>query len=67
MQEKNKLDKATLIKIGKGAAIAGTGAAALFILSAVGALDLQNPMLAGFIAWFVPTAVNFVREWMKGG
>lgn len=67
MQIKNSFDKETLIKIGKGALIAATAAAALFILDALGALQIGNPMLASFIAWFVPFATNAVREYRKGG
>ena len=66
MQIKNQLDTETLTKIVKGALIAGTGAAALFILSAVEVMQFDNVMLAGFVAWFVPFAANFIKEWRKG-
>ena len=66
MQTANSLDSETLIKIGKGALIAGTGAAALFILEAIGVMQFDNVMLTGFVAWFVPFASNFVKEYIKG-
>lgn len=63
--KKYTLDKGNLIKIGKGALIAGAGAAALFLLNALGALELTNPMLTGFVAWFVPVATNAIKEFLK--
>ena len=65
-QIKNTFDPATLIKIGKGAIIAAIGAGALYLLSAVGALDIGNPVLTSFIAWIVPIATNAVKEYLKG-
>lgn len=57
-------DKASLIKIGKGALIAGTGTAALYILNAIGTIDIGmfTPLIAGLVPFFV----NLVKEWMKG-
>ncbi len=66
MQYKNKLDKETLIKVLRGAAIAATGAFALFLLDFLGTLELENALLTGFIAWFVPVMTNLVREWKSG-
>jgi hypothetical protein len=66
MQTKNKLDKETLQKVLRGATIAATGTFALFLLDFIGTLELENALLTGFIAWFVPTITNLVREWMKG-
>ena len=65
-QIKYSLDTETLIKIGKGALIAGTGTAALVILNALGQIEFSNVALTGFVAWFVPFSINFVKEWMKG-
>lgn len=65
-QIKNKFDQETLVKIGKGALIAATAAAALYILSAIGALEVENPLLASLIVWAVPFATNAIREWRKG-
>jgi hypothetical protein len=66
MQIKNTLDKETLQKVLRGATIAATGTFALFLLDFIGTLELENALLTGFIAWFVPTITNLVREWMKG-
>lgn len=66
MQTKNSFDKESLKKILKGALIAGTGAIALFLLDALGKVQIDNALLTSFIAWFIPVAVNTVKEWMKG-
>ena len=65
-QIKNALDQETLVKVGKGALIAATAAAALFILDFIGALELENPFLVSFLAWFVPVVTNIVKEYRKG-
>lgn len=65
-QIKNSLDKETLIKIGKGALIAAGGAGALYLLNALGTIEINNPILASFIAWFVPVAINAVKEYIRG-
>lgn len=67
IQKKYAFDKVTLFKIGRGALIAGTGAAALFILNAIGHIEVNDPVLVSLIAFFVPFATNIVREWMRGG
>lgn len=59
-------DKATMIKIAKGALISATAAAGIAVCQYVGALDISNPVLAGLIAWGVPTFINAIREWAKG-
>jgi len=66
MQIKRTFDHDSVIKILKGAGIAGTGAFALYVLNAVGAMEFENPMLISLIAWIVPTLTNLVKEWMKG-
>ncbi len=66
MQYKNKLDKETLVKVFKGAGIAATSAFALYLLNFLGTIELDNPLLTGFIAWFVPTMTNLIREWKSG-
>ena len=65
-QIKNRLDQETLVKIGKGALIAATAAAALYILSAIQLIEIENPILVSFIAWFTPTLTNLIKEWRKG-
>lgn len=66
MQKKKTFDKATLVKIGKGALIAAGGAAAIALLDFFGALEIDNVALASFIAWLVPVGINSVKEWQKG-
>lgn len=66
MQIKNSFDKESLKKILKGALIAGTGAIALFLLDLIGKVQIDDALLASFVAWFIPVAVNTVKEWMKG-
>lgn len=61
-----KFDIVTLKKIGKGALIAFTGGGVLALLGYMGQLQVGNPLLAGFIAWIVPTLTNLVKEWLRG-
>lgn len=64
--QQNSIDREVGLKIAKGAGIAGTGAAALYVLSFMGQIEISNPVAASFMAWFVPVATNAVREWKKG-
>jgi len=64
MQVKNSFDKTTLIKIAKGAAIAATGSAALYLLDWLTKIDLG--VWTPTVALIVPTLVNTIREYMKG-
>jgi len=66
MQHKNSFDKDSLVKMFKGALIAGTAAVALFVLEFVGTLELENPMLVMLISSGVPILVNVVKEFRKG-
>jgi len=63
-QVKNQFDINTLVKIGKGAAIAGTATVALYLLDWIGTLDLDafTPLIAAII----PIAVNAIKEFKKG-
>ena len=63
-QVKNSFDEKTIKKILIGAAIAGGGAAALFLLNAVGQLDAGG--LTPVIAFLVPFLGNAIREYLKG-
>lgn len=63
-QVKNSFDYQTLQKIGRGAAISGAGAAALFILSAAGTIEAGG--LTPLIAFLVPFLTNLIREYVKG-
>ena len=64
MQIKNSFDKESLIKIGKGALIAGTGAVALYFLDWVSTLEVGT--WTPIISMVVPILVNTVKEFMKG-
>uniref|UniRef100_A0A6H1ZFQ8 Uncharacterized protein n=1 Tax=viral metagenome TaxID=1070528 RepID=A0A6H1ZFQ8_9ZZZZ len=66
MQTACSFDKDTLIKIGKGALIAASGAAALYILNILGTIQLDSPLFASFMVWFIPVATNTIKEWIKG-
>jgi uncharacterized membrane protein YjjP (DUF1212 family) len=57
--------KSVLSKIGKGALIAATGTAALYILGAIGTINFGS-VATPIIAALVPILVNVIREWMKG-
>ena len=63
-QVKNSFDYQTLQKIGKGALIAGTGAATLYILNAAGTIEAGG--LTPLIGFLVPFLSNLVREYLKG-
>ena len=64
-QQAYKFDKITVIKILKGALIAGTGTAALYILKAIGTMDFGSA-LTPIVAALVPIFVNMIKEWMRG-
>lgn len=61
------LDSIAKNKILKGALIAGTGTGAIAILEYLGQINWADNGVATvtFVSWFVPTAVNIVREWMR--
>lgn len=59
-------DRETVVKIGKGALIAVSGAAAIALLEYLGTVEMSNPMLVSVVAWVVPVAVNTIKEWMRG-
>ena len=64
-QIKNRFDTTTVAKIGKGALIAATGAAALYILGAMEAIDFGS-VITPIVAVLVPVLVNAIKEFMKG-
>lgn len=66
MQKAFSFDQATIVKILKGATLAAAGAFAIYTLNFLGTVEIDNPMLASFVAWFVPTALNAVKEYVKG-
>ena len=59
-------DKATLVKILKGAIISATGAFALYILEYMGSIEFTNIHLASLVAFGIPFLVNVVKEYVKG-
>ena len=63
-QQKNSFDEETIKKILRGALIAGGGAAAIFILNALGQLDAGG--LTPVVAFLVPFLGNTIREYLKG-
>ena len=64
MQKKNKLDKATGIKILKGAGIAGGAVILLYILEALTSIDFGSatPSVVAILSIFI----NAVKEFRKG-
>ena len=65
-QIRNSFDKATLVKIAKGALISGTGAVALYFLDYIGSMDFTDTNMAALVAFAVPFFVNLVKEYTKG-
>lgn len=63
-QTKNSFDQKTVEKIFRGALIAGSGAAALFILDSVGSIEAGG--YTPIVAALVPVLVNMIKEWMAG-
>ena len=66
MQTPYKLDKESVFKVLKGGLIAATGAFGLYILNAIGEIEVSNPTLVSFIAFLIPTFVNLIKEWVRG-
>ncbi len=58
-------DTVEVKKIGKGALIAGAGAVAIYLLSALGTLDISDPFLTSLVAWLVPTATNAIKQFLQ--
>lgn len=65
VQIRHSFDRITLLKIGRGALIAGTGGAALYLFGILGGMDLGS-VWTPIIAMIVPTLVNIVKEWLRG-
>lgn len=63
-QIKNRFDKATLIKIGKGALIAGGGALLVYVLQSLSSMDFgeMTPLITSLCA----ILINSIREYIKG-
>ena len=65
-QIKFSFDPITQNKILKGALIALTGSAAIGLLGFFSQLQISNPILAMFVVWAVPVAINAIKELMAG-
>ncbi|MDA3815650.1 MAG: hypothetical protein PF549_04795 [Patescibacteria group bacterium] len=63
-QKKNKFDQETLIKILKGAGIAGGGVASVYILEALSVMDFGNSSV--LVAGLCAILINAIKEYMKG-
>lgn len=63
-QVKNQFDQATLLKIGKGALIAGGAVALTYILEAMTTMDFgeATPIVVGIVS----ILINAVKEYRKG-
>jgi UDP-N-acetylmuramyl pentapeptide synthase len=58
-------DKTTVIKTLKGGLIALGAPFALLLLEVLGQVQISNTTLAMFMAWFLPVAINAIKEWAK--
>ena len=63
-QIKNKLDKASLIKIGKGAGIMSGAVFLFYVLQGLTQIDFgtANPIIVGVLS----ILINSIREFLKG-
>jgi hypothetical protein len=63
-QIKNSFDRETLLKIGRGALIAGGGVMAVYILEAITKMDFgqATPLVVGVAS----IIINAIKEWRKG-
>jgi hypothetical protein len=66
IQIKNSFDIATIKKIIKGALISATGAFAIYILSAIGKIDLVDANTAAIAALVISNLTNIIKEWVSG-
>lgn len=62
----NSFDKKTLVKVLKGAGLAGLGAAGLYLLSALGQVEFSNVHIAGLVSFAIPFLANLIKEYLKG-
>ena len=64
MQKRYKFDKDTLVKIGKGAGIAGGAAVLTYLANNLGELDLGA--YTGLVVAVLSILINIVKEWRRG-
>lgn len=65
MQKRNSFDRDTLIKIGKGAGIAGGAAVLTFIANNLGELGLSTEM-GVLVTAILSVVINVIREFRQG-
>lgn len=65
-QVKNSFDKATMLKILKGALISATGTIALVVLNYLGTVQFDDPMIAYAVSFVVPNITNAIKEYLAG-
>ncbi len=64
MQTKNRLDKETVMKILRGAAIAGGGAFSVYVLEAISITDFGQ--FTGIAVAICSILINAIREYKSG-
>jgi len=64
MQTKNSFDYDTIVKIIKGALIAGGGVAIVYTLEGISVLDFGE--WSALVAGICAVLINFIREFRKG-
>ena len=64
MQKRNSFDKETLIKIGKGAGIAGGAAILTYVANNLAELDLG--IYTGVVVAVLSILINLIKEYRKG-
>ncbi len=64
MQKKHSFDKDTIIKILKGAGIAGGGVASVYILQGLAVMDFAE--YSAVVAGVCAILINAIREFLKG-
>jgi len=64
MQKRNQLDKETLVKIIKGAGIAGGAVALLYVLEALATLDFGTN--TAIVVGILSILINAVKEFVSG-
>ena len=64
MQVKNAFDRESLIKVGKGALIAGGGVAVLYVLQAITQMDFGQ--YTALVVGIASIVINAIKEYQKG-
>ena len=64
MQKKNSLDKTTIVKVLKGAGIAGGGVAIIYLLESLATIDFGQ--WTALVVGVAAILINMVKEWRKG-